>query len=155
MYCKRLFRLVNLQPPRTLILFGFLGIAALVAMGCDQTQSARDSSSSSSKTSGTVQLQIDFNGRKPNKDLQIPCSSDSTVYSILERAQNIGDLNFESNQATEPAKLFIKSIDKIENEGANGDNWVYRVNGELAKVGCGAFVVKPTDKIVWRLGSYP
>ena len=133
-----------------------IGLALMIPMvGCNQkTETAKSSASgTASETAlGTVELNVDFGERKARKELRVPCSRDSTVYSILERARNMGDLTFHSTDFQ--GKAFVRSIDDIENEGASGDNWTYSVNGTLAKVGCSDFTVKPKDTITWKLGRY-
>lgn len=121
-----------------------------LALGCEQSQ-APSSGSTSTESSGTVDLKINFRDRE---DIQvaIPCSSDSTVLSIMQRAQNIGDLSFTSRSAGETA--FLSAIEGVENEGGGGDNWVFRVNGKLGDRSCGVFPVSPRDEIEWRFGAY-
>ena len=124
------------------------------AAGCESP----DGDESSTKevapgTAGTVTVEIDFNGRKQNKEFQIACNQDSTVFSILQQAENKGDVKFVFSGSGETA--FVSSIDDIENEKAAGDNWTYKVNGDLADRSCGVFPVKTGDKILWRFGKYP
>lgn len=123
-------------------------ILLLVAVGCEQV---KEPSVASSRTAGTVELTIKLS--QPDDDLvvAVPCSDDSTVFSIMERAKNMGDLDFEARGTGET--VFLNSIQGVENGGASGDNWVYCVNGELADKSCGVFEVKPKDKIVWSYGQ--
>lgn len=126
----------------------FAAIALLVAVGCEQVKEAE--AAATPRSAGTVQLII----KAPQKDelvVDVPCSDDSTVFSIMERAKNMGDLNFESRGKGDT--VFLDSIQGVENGGASGDNWVYRVNGELADKSCGVFEVAPKDEIVWSYGK--
>ncbi len=164
---------------RRLMLTSALVIASLFVFGCDQSPATGGSGSSTaaapdpvtdvaplatnipaednfdSEATGvsvTVDLTIDFNGQAGNKTVAVPCSGDSTVFSTLERAMNMGDLEFESSGRGESA--FVISIDDVENQRAAGDNWTYRVNGELADRGCGVYDIQPGDQIMWHFGEY-
>ncbi len=50
--------------------------------------------------------------------------------------------------------LFVKSIAGQENLGSAGDNWVFRVNGQLGDRSCGIIAVSPGDEVVWSFGKY-
>ncbi len=123
----------------------------LVAAGCESPDV--DGSAAKQTTAGIVTVEIDFHGRRENKELQISCSPDSTVFSILQQAQQAGEVKFAHSGAGETA--FVRSIDGLENEQAAGDNWTYLVNGELGDRSCGEFPVKTGDRILWRFGKYP
>jgi len=103
---------------------------------------------------GTVELTIDYGAAgKSRLTTAVPCSADSTVLSILERAQNIGDLKYTSSGTGERA--FVQSIDGIDNEGAGGSNWIYSVDGETGKIGAGVARVAPQQAVAWSFGDLP
>ena len=129
----------------------WLVVIVIAAVGCESADVGE--SSTKGATTGSVTVDIDFNGRTQNKSFRIPCSQDSTVFSILQRAENTGDVKFAFTGSNETA--FVSSIDGVENEKGAGDNWTYRVNDELGDRSCGVFPVKPEDKILWRFGKYP
>lgn len=128
-------------------------LIVLLAGLCGCQSANRNQDSADSATQGNVSIRIDFNSRSADKSFELPCYGEASVLSVLEDAQKAGEINFESLGAGETA--FIKSIEGVENEGANGDNWVYRVNGKLADRSCGIFSIRPGDKIEWRFGRYP
>jgi hypothetical protein len=133
------------------------GLLVAIFCGCDSAvtkpASSDVSNRGSQKVAGTVQLNIVFNSDREKISVDVPCSEDSTVHSILKRAQNLGDLKFESSGEGESA--FVKSIGGVTNLLGDGDNWVYKVNGELGDRSCGACDVKPGDLIQWSFGKYP
>ena len=133
-----------------------VGLAILLLIGalagCDSRPAAQKFNSSGTDV-GTVQLEIDFGGRRKKISVDVPCSADSTVFRILERARNLEDLSFTSTGTGESA--FVRSFDGVENEGADGDNWVFRVNEKLGNRSCGVFPVQPGDRVLWVLGEYP
>lgn len=103
---------------------------------------------------GSVDLVIDFGpGEKRNIEVAVPCSEKSTVFSILDRAQKMGDLKFVS--AGSGDTTFVKSIGSVENEGAGGSNWIFLVNDETGDKSAGIFSVKPADVVKWRFGTPP
>ena len=129
-----------------------LAIAGCVLTGCGGMNSSTLEYGAEQKTAGTVRLEIDFNSDRKPISVAIPCSSDSTVFSILERARNLGDLKFRSTGTGDLA--FVNSIGGVKNQPAS-NNWVYRVNGKLADKSSGAYAVKPGDQIQWVFGTYP
>ncbi len=131
------------------IITATLAVFVLAFVGCDSSPLPSESKT----VAGTVDLKVNFNSDKKPISVAIPCSSESTVFSILERAKNLGDVKFEATGSGETT--FVSSIGGVANAGASGDNWVYRVNGKLGDKSCGAFEVKPGDKIEWRFGKYP
>ena len=104
---------------------------------------------------GAVDLEIDFQSEEKKIQVSVPCPTDATVFSILTQAQHSGDIKFES-RGNGPASRFVTSIGGVENQAAAGDNWVFRVNGELDDRGCGEFSVRPGDQVQWSFGKeYP
>ena len=87
--------------------------------------------------------------------MQVGCAADSTVFEILQRAQKAGDFEFKhsSNVVQESTSIFIKAINGVGE--ANDKYWTYYVNDELAKEGCGTYLVKPDDKLRWVYGNPP
>ncbi len=119
--------------------------------GCDPATTL-NSPAAPEVVAGTVELRVDFTGEKKDMKVKVPCSADSTVFSILQRAKNMGDLDFDSQGAGSTA--FVHSIDGVMNAGRRGNNWVFRVNEQLAKESCGSLVVAPGDVIEWKFGKY-
>ena len=84
--------------------------------------------------------------------LILACSADSTVFTILQRAAKMDDLQFDSQGSGSTA--FVHSIDGVMNAGGRGKNWVYRVNDLLVNESCGLKGVVPGDQIKWKYGEY-
>ena len=98
---------------------------------------------------GKVKIEIDFGGRAETKLMVGECYDGSTVFSMLKEMNAIRVESRGSGKNT-----FLIAIDDVENEGANGDNWIYRLNGEVGKVGAGEQKVVPGDEINWTFGDY-
>lgn len=50
---------------------------------------------------------------------------------------------------------FIEKIDDLENRGAKGPNWVFRVNGKLGDRSYAVTSLKPGDTVLWKFDTYP
>ncbi len=135
---------------RAFVLRLTLAVTTVLICGCERSDSPIDDNGT---IVGSVQLEIDFRSDREKLTLQIPCASDSTVLSVLQSAKETGDLEFSFTGRGETA--FVKSIGGVENQAAEGDNWVYRVNGDLGDRSCGKFSVKPDDHVLWVFGKYP
>jgi hypothetical protein len=127
-----------------------LAVTSVLIAGCEPTENPIDDNGA---IVGSVQLEIDYRSDRDKLTLKVPCTSDSTVLSVLQQAKKSGDLEFVSTGRAETA--FVRSISGVENQAAEGDNWVYRVNGDLGDRSCGKFSVKPDDHVLWVFGKYP
>lgn len=129
-------------------------LLALAAGGCDRSPSPVASPPADTvDQSGTVELSLEFNGRAEDRTLEVEWKPGDTVYSVMIRARDAGRLTFAAAGAGET--VFVKAIADVENEGAGGDNWVFRINDQLGNSSCGVVTVAANDRITWRLGSYP
>jgi hypothetical protein len=50
--------------------------------------------------------------------------------------------------------LFVQSIAGQANLGSAGDNWIYRVNGQLGDRSSGIYELEAGDQIEWSFGKY-
>lgn len=103
--------------------------------------------------SGTATLEICFNSNRDDLEIEVACEPEMTVLAILEKAQAMGEFDFESTGSG--ASAFVKSIGGIENLAARGNNWTYRVNSEVGNRSCGVYSVNPGDRVLWAFGDYP
>lgn len=110
----------------------------------------------------TVTLKIVFNGKstdgnRPNKtqDLEIKdiqWVEGMTILSAMTSAQKAKKVNFKYRGKGITA--FLTEINQVKNEGAAGDNWIFRVNNKLGKKSFGVSKLKPGDKVIWSFGKY-
>lgn len=127
----------------------------LIGAGCQQTATA-PGDSKSGRQIGTVNLSVDFGGRLDDVNVQIPCSADSTVFDILNRAVLSGDLKMKTTGSGETA--FVHSINEIGKDAGDGESgkfWTYQINGQFVKTGSGVTEVDPGDVVKWRYGTAP
>ncbi len=143
-----------ISPVVNCFLIASIGISLIcLASGCEQTGTST-ARLDTGKVAGTVQLVIEFKSDRKNISVDVPCSADSTVYTILERAQNLGDVKYKATGQTDPAFTFVNSIGGVDNLAAKGDNWIYSVNGELGDKSSALYEVKPGDEVTWTFGKY-
>lgn len=126
-----------------------LAVAVCVGLisGCDST------TQKTNREVGSVALTIDFGSEKESIETDVVCSPQTTVLEVLERAQNMDELKFTHRGSGETA--FVTAIGGLENEGAAGKNWIYRVNGETGDRSAGVYQLAPGDRVSWSFGTPP
>lgn len=135
------------------ILLSLLAFVVCVSPGCQVRTDIEPVVADQSPDIGIVKLEILFNSDREDILSDVPCSAESTVWSVLERARDEGDLEFESTGQTAEYK-FVTSIGGLKNQASAGDNWVYRVNGVLGDKSSGLYPVNPGDHVIWVFGKY-
>jgi hypothetical protein len=98
----------------------------------------------------TVRVRV---GRGPDSEWiegTVPWQADMTVFDAISRFSP--SLDVESTGQGET--LFVKSIAGQKNLGSAGDNWIYRVNGQLGDRSCAVYPVAAGDEVVWSFGKY-
>ncbi len=137
----------------SLILFGLL-LAGFVS--CDTRENFREANLKETNDSGekrTVSLTIEFPDNRPHFERAFLWQDGMTVFDLLSQAsQSDDELTIDSTG--KKSTRFIRSIAGIENKGGVDHNWIFYVNGELAKASCGVLVVKPEDRVLWKFGEY-
>lgn len=157
---KPIFKMQFTHILRSRFLAAFFAFSLMVIVGCDsKSTTTANPETDQDREIGTVTLSIQF-GEADQNDLSIsvPCLVDSTVYSVMDHAKKMRNLNFKSSGSGD--RLFVKSIGSadnglVKNEGAGGSNWIYRVNGVTGDKSAGLYKVKPSDEITWSFGTPP
>jgi hypothetical protein len=100
----------------------------------------------------TVRLIIDYGDGVQKHFTALEWKDGMTVLDAMKEAQkHPRGMKFVHRGKGETA--FLTRIDELENEG-RGRNWMYRVNGELAKKSFAILTVKAADTILWTFGEY-
>jgi hypothetical protein len=55
-------------------------------------------------------------------------------------------------QKGEGESAFVTAIKDVENQGADGKNWTYTVNGQMADRSFEVYKLKPDDHVLWTFG---
>jgi len=105
----------------------------------------------------SVRLVIDYGSGVEKHFTRIAHRPGITVFEAMRAARELPEplgLRFEHTGSGE--RVFVRSIDGLANQGAgeNHRNWTYEVNGEGARVGCGARTLARGDVVRWRFGPY-
>jgi hypothetical protein len=51
------------------------------------------------------------------------------------------------------SSAFLHNLDGVENEGAEGRNWLYSVNGKPGDKSFAIFELEPGDEVLWTFGG--
>ena len=94
-----------------------------------------------------VSLSIDFgNGQRRDFD-DIAWREGMTVADLLRSAPGL-----VTTQRDSSIGAFLTAIGDTTNEGAEGKNWTYEVNGQRADRSFDAYVLRPGDRVLWTFG---
>jgi hypothetical protein len=115
------------------------------------TQSALSSSTEpaagESATREKVSLTIDFgNGRRQEFE-SVAWHQGMTVADSLSAARGLA-----TSQKGSGSGAFLTEINGVANEGADGRNWMYEVNGAGADRSFAVYVLRPGDRVLWTFG---
>jgi hypothetical protein len=100
----------------------------------------------------TVRLVIDYGDGVQKHFTAVEWKEGMTVLDVLEVAQK-HPRGIKIVYRGKGETAFLTQIDDLKNEG-RGRNWVYRVNGELAKKSFAILPVKAADTVLWTFGEY-
>ena len=94
-----------------------------------------------------VDLTIDFGGGRRIAFAAIAWHDGMTVADLMSAWPNIA---IKQKGAGESA--FVTAIDDVENQGADGKNWTYSVNDQIADRSFAVYKLKPGDHVLWTFG---
>jgi hypothetical protein len=101
-----------------------------------------------------VELVIAYGDGVEKRFKRIPFQEGMTVLAAMKFAgQHSRGITFEKSGSGDAALL--TKIDDLANQpGANGKNWLYRVNGKLATKSFDAYILAAGDVILWKFEEY-
>ena len=99
------------------------------------------------------QLIVDYGDGSQKHFTELPWREGMTV---LEATKVAGKhpRGINSSVRSSGSTAFLTKIDDVENEGGDGRNWVFRVNGELGDRSCGVYKLDSGDTVLWRFQTY-
>jgi hypothetical protein len=134
-------------------------VLVLLCVGCSrQAESKRDGPPEWQAVEGkpSVEMTIDYGDGLEKRFARIPHEDGMTVLAALDAAAaHPRGIKFDKTGSGNAAML--TAIDGVANEAggdAEGQNWLYRVNGKLATVSFDAYTLAPGDVILWRFEKY-
>ena len=95
-----------------------------------------------------VWLDIDFGGGRKKSFHAIAWRDGMTVADLVARTPGLA-----VKQRGTGASAFLTTIDNVSNEGAEGRNWIYSVNGQSADRSFEVYPLKPGDRVLWTFAS--
>jgi hypothetical protein len=94
-----------------------------------------------------VSLSIDFGDGSTKDILDVAWSPGTTVADALSQ---VPALNVEK-KGSGPGTL-LTSIDGVANQGADGKNWTFSVNDQLADRSFAVYELHAGDRVLWTFG---
>lgn len=79
---------------------------------------------------------------------KITCEEKISVGSTVFDLMTACNISFEEDGG------FVTSINGVSQDTAANKYWMYYINGELAQVGAGTYIVQEGDEITWKLESF-
>lgn len=137
------------------LLLAAIVITALVARRTDQVELAEDGvhqpaawAPSPRPEGETVRLEIDFGNGAHRVFEALPWEEGMTVADLMVVARAFQPpIHYEQRGEGEAA--FLVSLEGVAGGGPDSRNWLYRVNGEHAKVSFGIYPLEPSDEVLW------
>ena len=76
--------------------------------------------------------------------------------TVFEATQSAGEQDpyFLSQWQGSGAMAFLTELGGISNQGSVGQNWLFSVNGQEAKLGAGATKIVHGDHVLWEFRDY-
>ena len=91
-------------------------------------------------------------GREASID--VPWRPGLTVADATQVAGRLEPRVWQSAWEGEGKMAFLTQLGGVRNEGGDGRNWLFSVNGERSDRGAGAVAVGPDDRVLWELAEY-
>lgn len=132
---------------RTIILL--LAVVVVSMVGCQRKQPGP----SITTEMITIDVCIAFQGRRGDVTEKLNLRVPATALDALRETAKLHNIEVKTQGAGDTA--FVTSVGGVENLGAKGDNWTYRVNDQLGDRSSGVFNVQDGDKVTWMFGKYP
>ncbi len=102
-------------------------------------------------TGQTVSLTIQTSEQDVRHWANIPWQAGMTVGELLNSASRLDGLTY-SLQGNGEMTLLTR-LGENPNEGVNGRNWTYFVNGERADRSLASFELRPGDRVLWTFAA--
>ena len=114
-----------------------------------QTRSSADWTLSPKPTGETVSLTIDFGNGAQKEFSALPYRAEMTVADLLAAARDFRP-GITFTQVGTGESGFLRSLDGLTNQGAEGRNWLYQVDGKHAHASFCLEKLEPGRHILWK-----
>jgi len=135
------------------LLLGLVLAAIMLSRGCglwEVQQKTGDGAAHESADEATrekVSLSIDFGNGRRQDFAALAWHEGMTVAEVFGQAAGIAI----AQKGTGPG-TFLTTIDDVANEGADGSNWTYKVNGQSGDRSFAVVELRPGDRVLWTFG---
>jgi len=130
-----------------------LPLVLSMVIGCERDVSSEGKDGQAEASRIAIEMEVHFGESAETKSFEIVVDRQSpTVLDAMKRAEEAGKLVFAYRGNGKFA--FLEAIDMTINQGSDGDNWVYSVNGVQGNKSFGVYRVETGDRIEWRFGAY-
>lgn len=89
----------------------------------------------------------------PDETLAVPLLAGMTVQEATLMAGG-ADESWRSVWRGNREMAFMTELGGVSNEGTEGLNWLFSVNGVRSEQGAGAVQLEPGDRVLWELAEY-
>jgi hypothetical protein len=94
-----------------------------------------------------VELSINFGGGRRTNFAAIAWHDGMTVADLMNAWPNV-----RITQKGTGESAFVTAIDDVANQGADGQNWTYSVNNQIADRSFAVYKLKAGDQVLWTFG---
>jgi hypothetical protein len=136
---------------KTFVTF-LVGVICFSVGVADESEQPSVESNSNQKT--TIRLVFDYSDGAKKVLTNVPWKSKMTLGQAMEFA-TAHKHGVKLKRRGSGSTGFIEKIDDLENQGAKGPNWIFRVNGKLGDRSYGVTTLNPGDTVLWKFDTYP
>jgi len=117
----------------------------------DEKTTTRENAASKAKT---VRIEVDYSDGVQKVLTAVPWKPKMTGGDAMEFATK-HKRGVKIKVRGKGANSLLEKIDDLQNGGARGPNWVFRVNGKLGNRSFAITPLNPGDTILWKFDTYP
>lgn len=140
-----------MQPTKTRWIVLLLPLAAVCIAAGSTPQ--RDGQARQQSKPKIVRVVIDYGDGVEKHFTRIPWKEDLTVLDAMNAAK-AWPHGIEFRYTGRGATAFLTQIDDVKNAGADGKNWLFRVNGKLAMKSFGVQALEAGDRVTWSFQEF-
>ncbi len=135
------------------LLLGLVLAAILLSRGCGlwevqpKTGDGAARVSADGATREKVSLSIDFGNGRRQEFAALAWHEGMTVAELFGQTTGIAIVKKGAGQGA-----FLTAVDDVANEGADGNNWTYEVNGQSGDRSFAVCELRPGDRVLWTFG---
>jgi len=120
---------------------------AVTFSGCAKEEVPQESESQ------PFNLVVEYADAREARRMPLPWKQGMTVMDALRQAAEEGVIEFKSRG--EGPTAFVRSIDRIENEGGgeNARNWIFLINGKKSPESAGVSKISAGDVVLWKFST--